>query len=282
MKVKPLDYLGLALTRASDEFRKAVTSDMLVTMGRYALAECPALLTPEMLMQRRRFTERILSTTGWDHYLLSDKAREIAETIKVEKDFNYGLLRTLRKQQSCYLLGKNEFFRFYVEPDGIPAAQELHKMSNANFSGITILHMSCDHEEESIIRTTFNIDFEEGIISLENLEDYHWQLAQRLLRLIIFVEMSEPEIVVVENGATGRRNPAKPWESPLKNLSGVTIRRVHSDWNKFIVHTSEIGVKGFLRLQACGPQYSLRRLVWVKAHTRKGFIRRAKGATSLS
>lgn len=258
MKIKTSEWLGVEYSSRKSALRFKVFNSMWDAINEQPVGSTPPnglTITPELRAARFEFNERI-NTDGkeWKHYLFTDKAVKLAEAIPVDDNFNYALLPT-RPQSACYMPAPGEFFRWYTDE-----------------VGLMVMYMK-DNGDNSVARYAFQINFGGGMVGEDKAK--HWTLGRRLLQYIVFTELTETDVLLVEAGQQSNNNRA-PLGQRITNQTDVPIIRVHAHWNTCVINTSIIGVRGFVRMQAYGKGRLLRRPVEIDPHTRKGYKREAK------
>lgn len=92
-----------------------------------------------------------------------------------------------------------------------------------------------------------------------------------LTTFICFLKYVDLETKVVQPGQRAHHNGQK-----YVNESAHKIEILDSTWFTTLVRSEGFKVGGHLRLQACGPGLSQRRLTWIPDFEKKGYTRRAK------
>lgn len=183
------------------------------------------------------------------YYLIQPSVHYCAEMIKINDDFSCLIFKKIKDGEHIYLLGKSEYYRFLKFNNVIKASfwsREKH----------VAFEMGFDLEEDkyyypSIAKQEFN----------------------RLLRLMIFIELGDIETTIIEKG----KNNGKPKkDGKITNTSDSTVYVVDSSWNKLIIRTEGFAVRGHFRLQPCGEELKNRKLIWIDAFEKNGYVRKPK------
>ena len=192
-------------------------------------------------------------TEKCDHYFLITKGvKDPAEMIKLNTNFTTRSLKNMRLGTHGYLMGKDEFVKL-----------------NCKIGYVTGIYYN------SMTRDICNFGWD-----LENDRYYtlngakHGSLFSRITRLLIFINLGDIEITILEGGRSNNK-PRKSGEK-VTNKSDLKIHVVDSTWNKLIVRTEGFKVKGHFRLQACGKNHQDRKLKWINAFQKNGYKRKPK------
>lgn len=259
MKIKTSEWLGVEYSSRKSVIRFQVFNSMWDAITSQSIGSTPAnglTITAELRAARLEFTERInTDAKDWKHYLFTDKAVKLAEAIPVDDNFNYALLVPIRAQNACYMPTPGEFFRWYKDE-----------------FGLMVMYLK-DNGDNTYARFAFQINYVGGMPGADR--EKHVLLGRRLLQYIVFTELTETDVLLVEAGQQSNNNRA-PLGLRITNQTSVPIIRVHAHWNTCVINTSIIGVRGFTRMQAYGKGRLLRRPVEIDPHTRKGYKREAK------
>ncbi len=191
----------------------------------------------------------ILSNSNSEIFLITESVYTPAGRVKIGENFTCTLMQNIRQGMYTYLLGKNEMIAFV--------------------------------HNENIIKGLFyndleNIAFEFGYDTKNDNyyypKEYNKQFT-KITQLITFIELGDIEIKILPPG----RNNNKPKnEGKVHNSSNFTVYVVDSSWNQLIVRTEGFAVLGHFRLQPYGPSHSLRKLIWIDAFEKHGYVRRPK------
>lgn len=184
-----------------------------------------------------------------NYYLIQSSVETCAAVIKIKEDFSCAIFNKAKDGEHVYLLGKNEFFR-YVKLNGALRATYWNRVKHIAFE--------------------FGFHLEKDRYYFPHTEP---EIFNRLVRLMIFVELGDIDVEVIEGG----RNNGKPKKNgKITNTSNNTVYVVDSSWNKLIIRTDGFAVRGHFRLQPCGHNMADRKLIWVDAFEKHGYTRRPK------
>jgi hypothetical protein len=244
MKIKLEHQLGLVF-RTIPQFKKGI-------MDKHMKPSLHGITTPEFLAERKAILNSIMDDKKFKDYLITDTVKEIANKIKIGDSFNFRLLNTIKEQSSSYLLGRNKFVRFEIKADNI-----------------YVLYVDYDWESAWLNYEMFRINTKEGL--LYDASDRSRSLAEELTKYLIFVNLSDVDVkLLLPNKKIGTR------QSGYKNDTKFNLTIVDSNWNKFIIRTDSFSVSGHLRLQPCGKNLSMRKLVWILPYEKQGYVRLPK------
>jgi hypothetical protein len=252
MKLRFTDQLGLLLRdpRVGPAIKQDIRKMHLPMLAKAPHAQALAL------------GERILALHLDDalhtDYLLTATAWEMAQQVRITDKFDYRLLDTLPRQSSSYLLGRGRTFRFTVEDDAVYC-----------------FYLDYDWDTTELTYEMFRIDTTEGFLS--GISPRARELAEQLIRAMIFVNLGEVDFLLVPPGRkVGTRATGYKSEVPFP------VKVVDSSWNRYTIRTAGFAVSGHLRLQPHGPGGKLRKIIWVEGYTKKGYVRAPRsGRTGL-
>lgn len=198
-------------------------------------------------------------------YVLTKKAKEVVDNIAVSRLLPIPRIQALLKAPRCICLSPDVAYFVWADADSVKAiyhSTAVHEgktlVGNVHFDLTKVyelLDVFSDSEgEDKVVRDSFK-----GTI-------------QDLIRVLIFLELTEPEIVVIAAGK-------KYGQAPIgySNSSASKICIVDSTWNKFIVRTEGFGVRGHFRLQPCGERSQELKLIWIDAFQKNGYVRKPRG-----
>jgi hypothetical protein len=267
MKIQENNQLGLLYDKfpnLGDKFKQQHLDYLRETLKPNSEEEFEMGLTALMRFPVVETIERLTNHTDYKNHLITDTAKEIASKIKVGDNFNFKLLDTIKEQRSTYLLGKTKFVRFDIKGSNI-------------FILLVQSNKPLTEGNVQMYYRMFRIDTAEGSINIQrDASDAEKQVmldtAKELIQLLIFINLSDVEVHdLPPNRKTGTRKSGS-----FKNETDVKITVVDSSWNKIIIRTEAFNVSGHLRLQACGPNFSERKLVWINPYKKEGYIRKPK------
>lgn len=198
-------------------------------------------------------------------YVLTKKAKEVVDNIAVSRLLPITRIQALLKTPRCICLSPGVAYFVWAHADTVKVIYfqtRLHEgqafVSNAHFDLTKVyelLEVFSDSEGEDRVAR----DGYKGAI-------------QDLIRVLIFLELTEPEIIVV---AAGKKHGQAP--IGYSNSSASKIFIVDSTWNKFIVRTEGFGVRGHFRLQPYGERSQELKLIWIDAFQKNGYVRKPRG-----
>lgn len=191
----------------------------------------------------------ILQNQNDDFFLICNSVYKASELIRIGENFSARALKNIKRKRCTYLLGKNEMMMFMVCEKAI-----------RGYYFNDLIHDA----------------FEFGL-NLETGEFYAPEDCQEkfstLMQLMVFIELGDIEVVQLDSL---RNNGGKKGKDKIVNNSRNKIFVVDSSWNKLIIRTDGFAVRGHFRLQPCGPNHIDRKLIWVDAFEKHGYIRQPK------
>lgn len=204
----------------------------------------------------------VFSQEGNKNYLFKKTAMIVADRIKAERllneDFKF-LNRIKEGKKLTYLIDGNSFYRW--ERVG-------------NFIMCVYVCASPSPQGKWIEYKLWKFNLESGTISYPPNEynDAFERIMIRFVRLLIFTELSELEVVTLApDRSVGTRKDGK-----FVNETKQSIVIVDSTWNKMIFRTTGFAVSGHLRLQRHGQGRSDVKLIYIEEFEKSGYVRKAK------
>lgn len=184
-------------------------------------------------------------------FLIRESVEKCADMIRINENFSSTIFRKIKNGKHTYLLGKYEMVRFYYAKGYIKGFY---------------------------FNTAYKIAFEFGFDTMN--EGYYFdgkypEQFNKVARLMTFIELGDVEVIVLEQG---RNNGKQKNDGKVTNQSDFKVYVVDSSWNKLIIRTEGFAVRGHFRLQPCGEGFSDRKLIWINAFEKHGYIRRPKSA----
>jgi hypothetical protein len=267
MKIQTKNELGLLYNSTpaiAERFREQHTNYLKQVLNPTSEEEFKTQLANNLRFGVVGVLDRISNKTDYKNFIITDTAKEIAGTIKIGEKFNYKLLNTIKPQRSTYLLGETRFVRFEI--------------TDGNIFIFYVQTTKPLHEGNvEIYYRMFRIDTFLGTINMQDdvspdVRQEMMNVAEELIRLLIFINLSDVEFIhLPPSRKVGTRKSGS-----FKNDTKLNITVVDSSWNKFIIRTEEFNVKGHLRLQACGVNFSERKLTWINPYKKEGYVRKPK------
>lgn len=197
-------------------------------------------------------------------YVVTKRAKEVIDAIAVSKPLPMSRLLPLLKEPRCICLTQDSAFFLWADAGTVKAC--LVEQDNQHSTVGTI---SCDLGRAYELLTVFDDTqepTEQGILSLVR------GFVQIVTKVLIFLELTDPEILLVTPGKKHSRSPIG-----YTNTAQRPVFVVDSTWNKFIVRTEGFGVRGHFRVQPCGVRNEDLKLIWISAFEKKGYVRGPKG-----
>lgn len=208
-------------------------------------------------VQRQRVEETVRSFLTHKHYkdfFISKPALEMCEHITIRKDFNFKMLEKVPDQCSTFMLDDKRFYRVAIQGDGIINC--FHFSSQLQPDGNSFLQWSI-----------FKIHIHEGYISTN--KDVSDEIVSRLIQILIFMHLCPTEELFLP---AGKKLGTKK-TGTYKNDTAIPFTVVTANWNKIVIRTDGFPVKGHIRMQACGPQWSEHKPVWIDGYEKSQYVR---------
>lgn len=183
------------------------------------------------------------------YFLIQQTVWKAAELIRIGENYTGRTLKDIKQGDYMYLIGKHEFIKFLVVPDGIKGLY---------------------YDEIK------DIVFEWGI-KMATGESFHYKgfnkEFSRIMQLLTFVELGDIEVTLI-NSLQHNKAPNK--NDKIYNGTRNNVYVVDSTWNKLLIRTEGFAVRGHFKLQPCGPGLADRKLIWINAYEKDGYTRRPK------
>lgn len=214
-------------------------------------------------------------------FYLTKTVQEHSELLKFEK-IKLAWFRNVKSQSSTYLVSKTEFFRFVVNQG--KEIYVLHFYRDTNVSEDLLQRMKDSNYPNAEF---YGYKFDTFIIYID--EEKHpdgfmpdnavWGQdpanRERFLKLLLFIELSDPEVYVVRNNGKIKLDGSvrDHDESKIKNESGIDVTLVNTLWNKIVINDTGFSVKGHIRIQPYGPGREQYKPIWIDEFQKKGYVR---------
>lgn len=92
-----------------------------------------------------------------------------------------------------------------------------------------------------------------------------------LFNICIFRTFADHEYKIITGKSSGKLNNVV-----YKNNNKQNVLALDSTWYTSIVRTEGFAVRGHLRMQACGKNFSERKLIYIDSFEKHGYVRKAK------
>lgn len=215
-------------------------------------------------------------------FYITKNVQQHSELISFDK-IKLSWFKNVKSQRSTYMLGRNEFFRFVVNE-----GKEIYALHFYQDPSIPEQELKMERSLNVPLADFYGYKFDTFIIYInhERFPDGFipdnkllWgqdpENHERFLKLMLFIELSEPEIhIVKDNGKVKLVNPAKGFdEGKIKNESGLEVTLVNTLWNKIVVRDTGFSVRGHIRIQPYGPGREHYKPIWIDEFQKSGYIR---------
>lgn len=204
-------------------------------------------------------------------YVLTARAKEVIDAIAVSKLLPVSRLVPLLARPRCICTGAGSAYFLWADEGTVKAVLLEHVLPEdepAPLGTFGVAAMSFDLRKVYEVLDVFNDS--QDVAERQTLGMLHNSCCD-LIRLLIFLELTDPEITVV---AAGKKHSQAP--VGYTNTAGRPVLIVDSTWNKFIVRVEGFGVRGHFRVQPCGPGLSELKLLWIDAYQKNGYVRPPK------
>lgn len=240
------------------------------------------------IIQRSNYLMKVHNDDKHKLYLVSSNVQKHSNLINFEK-INIDWFRNIKSQSSTYILNKKEFFRFHINQgkeicvihfcnDPYIPEKLLKMFKDPRIADDKLMYgfLDCRY-----MMFTINLEEEKYSVGFDNDISFYEQRPlelEKFLKLLLFVELSKPEVVYVKNNEkikSPEEGKADNDEHKIKNESGVGVNAVfvNKSWQKIIINDSGFMVRGHYRMQACGEGWKSSKLIWVEGFQKKGYTR---------
>lgn len=189
---------------------------------------------------------------GGKPYLISKKALQDVELIKIGKNFDWTLLSGIKDQVHTYLINKNLCFRFYIDGDFLRV--------------IVIKKTPLADGKEWLSYSIFWCNTVTNEFSAKD-PDFLTEI-DLFLKCLIFVEIADSTLEYINSG---QKIGSK--KDGYYNLLPSKVILVNSNWNKIIIRTVGFSVSGHFRLQRVGEGKKEVKLIWIEPYEKSGYTR---------
>lgn len=194
-------------------------------------------------------TSYLITENDNKNYLICHSVHEASDLIKIKENFTGRTLKDIKFGKYTYLLGKNEMVRFAC-----------------SVGYITGFYFNSENK----VTFDFAVLIEDG--------DFHCDAKfskefTKIMKILTFVELGDIEVIELKGG---QNNGGQKDKDKITNRSNNTIYVVDSNWNKLVIRTEGFAVRGHFRLQSCGQNLADRKLIWIDAFEKHGYVRKPK------
>jgi hypothetical protein len=158
-----------------------------------------------------------------------------------------------------YILNRDEFYRFEI-------------VENQRINILYYYRTFAGTIREQVFYEAYSIVTKDGMLGIT--DDMNKEKAQLFVKLLLFMEKTQVTLEIVK-ARSGKVvfDKTKGDEGKLRNLSGMDVQLVTSNWNKAVVVEGDIDVIGHFKLIWTGPGRKILELRWWKPHVRDGYVR---------
>lgn len=251
------------------------------------------LLAKEEFISRTRIDyNNFLDNSNCSHYYITGEVLQMCKRLKVKEPFDLVWLRPVPNGIRQLNFG-NHFFRYEKHDEYIRVLAGMSKSGaiNAELPGIdptksrkikvrlvptpdlyNLFYLDLVTLESSIPKLLDDYNEED----LEGVMDFDSSSKKLFYQLITFMELAPIEEIVLPVGA---KHGTKKSADNLNNDQQFPVIIVNKGWNRSITRIGNIDVEGHFRMQAYGPQFSKRRLIFIKPFSYESFPIEARKIT---
>lgn len=193
----------------------------------------------------------VLMADNCKNYYICNSVYQASALIKISSGFTTTIFKNIENGSYTYLMGRNVMTRFIFK-DGC------------------IIGMYYDSAK--------NICMDWGCTTNSGeyyYDDKYLNEFSLIMRLMTFIELGDLTIKMVTSNTSNKKSQ----EDPDRVFNGTknTVYVVDSTWNQILVRTDGFAVRGHYRLQPCGVNMVDRKLIWINAFEKHGYVRKPKG-----
>lgn len=181
-------------------------------------------------------------------FLIQNSVYKAAELIKIGDGFTGRVMKDIKHGSYMYLMGKHQMCRFDVVERGV--------------KGIFY-----DDKDKCLFE--WGIEMKTGKYFFT--PGFQVQFST-IMQILTFIELGDIEVKVLK----GLQNNGEKKDKKVYNATLNTVYVVDSSWNQLIIRTEGFAVRGHFKLQPCGPMQMDRKLIWINAYEKDGYIRKPK------
>lgn len=246
-KIAELDVIIAGIKNATSNIPSDELNKYLVPSDKMQ-QEVVDILTKEVFNAGTIYSSIYLDDKS-KYFFICDSVYKCAELIRIGENFTGRTIKDIKLGKYTYLLGKNQMVRFIVEIGGI---------------------WGFYYDDKNNIEFDFGIEMKNGRYFFD---ENHINEFSMIMRLLTFIELGDIEVLEL---AGGRNNGGKKDTDKITNTTKNTVYVVDSSWNKLIIRTDGFAVRGHFRLQPFGYNMADRKLIWIDAFEKNGYVRKPK------
>lgn len=194
--------------------------------------------------------ELLIDDNDNKYFFICESVYKAAELIKINENFTGRTLKDIKFGYYVYLMGKHEMVKFSCVIGAIYGFY---------------------YNDKDDTYFEFGIELEEGKYFVKS--GYVKQFSA-IMQLLTFIELGDIEVQILN---ARQSNGGKKDVDKIQNSTNNTVYIVDSSWNKLLIRTDGFAVRGHFRLQPCGDGMKDRKLIWINAFEKNGYVRKPKG-----
>lgn len=215
----------------------------------FVVAACIHKQELQSRVDEKMKNSQLLFDSNAKYFLICDSVYRASALVKIGVGFTGRTLKDIKFGKYTYLMGPHRMIRF----------QCFHGL----IAGVY-------YDEQAQIGLVWGVDIATGDYCFSGRYSKEFSM---IMQVLTFIELGDIEIEEIPGGRSNNKNRK---EGKITNESKNTVFVVDSSWNKLIIRTEGFAVRGHFKLQPCGPQWIDRKLIWVNAFEKHGYIRKPR------
>lgn len=206
--------------------------------------------------------------TGFRKLVLSSKSLEIVKNFVISEDMRLDILRSIPNRKDIILLDEKRCIKY--------------EKTDKSLDILYVRFNACGKMTEEELKNDDGGGFKYGQLNLETGKFYDRydqnssishivkEIYPVFIKVITYLELT-PTVLLVVNGGEKKGDIMK--NNFIKNETKSSVIQVNSNWNYKMIRLGTFKVRGHFRLQACGPNLSQHKLIYVDMFE-KGLMKR--------
>jgi hypothetical protein len=183
------------------------------------------------------------------YFYICKSVYEAAELVRISENFTGRTLKDIKPGKYVYLMGKHEMVKFAVNERGVKGFYYDDKAGKVFEWGV----------EKEDGRYFFTPGYVREFTTI--------------MQILVFIELGDISVRYINSL---QKIKGKTKEESDYNATKHTVHIVDSTWNQILVRTDGFAVRGHFKLQPCGTGLIDRKLIWVNAYEKNGYVRKPK------
>lgn len=171
--------------------------------------------------------------------------------IKIGENFTTASLSNMKFGRHSYLMGRDKFCLLDVS-EGL------------------ILGSYIDIKKSVAFKFLFDLKKNSWYSPSNYVDEF-----SEITKIIVFINLGDIEVTEIERN---KSNGKSKKEGKIVNKFDLSVFVVDSSWNQLIIRSDGFAVSGHFRMQPCGKGMLNRKLIWINAFQKKGYVRKPKNA----